>query len=839
MSSKLALLVLLPFTLDPAHAQCALDGAGPPQPHLTGFALCSTVWDPDGAGPLPQRLVVGGSYLLAGTQVSGSERRVMTWDGSTWESLGTGPGNNIAGGVSSLITFNGELIAGGSFTSAGGPNYIARWDGSAWQSLGTGFPTKVGQMALWNGNLVVAGFTGSGTTSSPVLGVWNGTTWSTLPAPPALDTPSAMVSFKGELMVAGAQHLPLMTQGVLERWNGSSWATTITTSGGIASMAVRVNLAVGGSDTLIVGGLFTNLGGTAVTNVARTNGAPSFAWSSIGGGLSSPCASLLVQNAGLNYTVIALTTSSMAPVMRYTTQSGTWTSIGGPSSSDIVLYAGSYHALLASGAGPHCERYNGSQWLPVLGPGIDGFVNAATRSGNDTVIGGTFAKISGVAMNGIARWDGSTFTPLGTGMVGSSVDALVTLDNGDIVAGGNFAGAGGVAVNHVARWNGSTWSAMGNGFDAPVHALCQMPNGDVIAGGSFTQEVGAPVLCSHVARWNGSSWSPMDFGMNDDVLALTVRSDGTLIAGGRFTQTMSTMFSLYHVARWTGTQWAGLGAGMNAPVHGLAARPNGDVVAVGEFTQASLQNVDRIARWNGSSWVSMGASSVAPGAVRAVHALANGDILAGRGFHLPSSPWAGISRWNGSTWSDFGSFALLDPYPSTPEFRTIVQGADGALVVGGVFSEADFTMAWSLASLRSTCMPTAASYGSGCSSASGPLSITADTLPWIGSAFRATTTGVAANSICLGIIGLSQLSIPLPALLPEGQPGCSLLVSLDMVLTLAPGPGTASSSFALANDPSLIGVPFFEQTIPFELDLAGALTAVRGSNALALVIGTL
>ena len=58
------------------------------------------------------------------------------------------------------------------------------------------------------------------------------------------------------------------------------------------------------------------------------------------------------------------------------------------------------------------------------------------------------------------------------------------------------------------------------------------------------------------------------------------------------------------------------------------------------------------------------------------------------------------------------------------------------------------------------------------------------------------------------------------------------------LLTLTQSPGTASSSFALANDPALIGVPFFQQTIPFEFDLAGAVTAVRGSNALSLVIGT-
>jgi len=455
------------------------------------------------------------------------------------------------------------------------------------------------------------------------------------------------------------------------------------------------------------------------------------------------------------------------------------------------------------------------------------------------VIGGTFAKISGATMNGIARWNGTTFTPLGTGMVGSSIDALVELDNGDIVAGGNFVAAGGVAVNHVARWNGTTWSPMGNGFDGPVHALCKMPNGDVIAGGAFTQEVGAPVLCSHVARWNGSSWSPMSFGMNDDVLALVVKSDGTLIAGGRFTQTMTTMFSLYYVARWTGTQWAGLGAAMNAPVHGLAARPNGDIVAVGEFTQASLQSVDRIARWNGSSWLPMGAASGNPGAVRAVHALANGDILAGRAFFQPGGATdTGISRWNGSTWIAFSY--LTSHLTSVPvEVRTIVQRADGAVVLGGNFHVAGHTMAHSLATLHSTCMPTAVAYGTGCSSAAGPLVITADTLPWISASFRTTTTGVAPGSLCLGVIGFGQTNLPLGLLLAEGQPDCSLLAAPDLTLLLTNGPGTAHSSLALANSAALLGAQFHQQTIPFEFDAGGVLVAVRGSNALTATIGWL
>jgi hypothetical protein len=117
--------------------------------------------------------------------------------------------------------------------------------------------------------------------------------------------------------------------------------------------------------------------------------------------------------------------------------------------------------------------------------------------------------------------------------------------------------------------------------------------------------------------------------------------------------------------------------------------------------------------------------------------------------------------------------------------------------------------------------------------------ISADTLPWLGAAFRTTTTGLAANSLCFGAIGFSQVAIPLASLVAEGQPGCTLLAAADIAFVLQSGPGTAHSSFALTNTPALLGVTFYQQTIPLEFGGSGALSAVRSSNALAATIGTL
>ena len=49
----------------------------------------------------------------------------------------------------------------------------------------------------WNGSLVAAGYTGSGASLAPVLRAWDGTTRSSLPAPPILQAPLALATHTG------------------------------------------------------------------------------------------------------------------------------------------------------------------------------------------------------------------------------------------------------------------------------------------------------------------------------------------------------------------------------------------------------------------------------------------------------------------------------------------------------------------------------------------------------------------------------------------------------------------------------------------------------------------
>src|SRR6266478_97630 len=118
---------------------------------------------------------------------------------------------------------------------------------------------------------------------------------------------------------------------------------------------------------------------------------------------------------------------------------------------------------------------------------------------------------------------------------GPRVEALAVLGS-DVYAGGLFTTAGGSAANYIAKWNGSSWSAVGSGMDYFVYALAV--SGSVLyVGGQFTTAGGS--AATNIAKWNGSSWSALGSGLGtsdsfDSVYALVV-SGSVLYAGGRFT----------------------------------------------------------------------------------------------------------------------------------------------------------------------------------------------------------------------------------------------------------------------------------------------------------------
>src|SRR5262249_38240963 len=150
--------------------------------------------------------------------------------------------------------------------------------------------------------------------------------------------------------------------------------------------------------------------------------------------------------------------------------------------------------------------------------------------------------------NAIATWNPATgqWSALGSGLTGPTnypeVYALAAMPNGDLIAGGNFYNAGGSLVRGLARWNGSGWTGIGSGVTSgnspgEVDALVVLPNGGLVVGGRFDRA--GSVAAINIARWDGAQWHAMASAMqpavdSPGVWALVVLPGGDLVAGGAF-----------------------------------------------------------------------------------------------------------------------------------------------------------------------------------------------------------------------------------------------------------------------------------------------------------------
>ncbi|MDO7873536.1 Ig-like domain-containing protein [Hymenobacter sp. ASUV-10] len=281
-------------------------------------------------------------------------------------------------------------------------------------------------------------------------------------------------------------------------------------------------------------------------------------------------------------------------------------------------------------------------------PGSDWPVYAVASSGTDVYIGGLFRVVGTTAANYVARWNGSTWSALGSG-VGGIVRALA-VSGSTVYAGGEFTTAGGAPANYVARWNGTTWSPLGTGTNSHVQALA-VSGSEVYAGGNFTTAGGAPAR--YIARWSGTAWSALGAGTNDAVRALALSGTDVYVAGS-FTQAGGAAAN--YIARWSGSAWSPLGAGLNSVVTALAASGS-DVYAAGYFSTAGAVSANRVARWNGTAWSALGAG-VGTGTEEAPRclALSGSTLYVGGDFSVAGGGAAkNVARWNGSGWSALGA----------------------------------------------------------------------------------------------------------------------------------------------------------------------------------------
>jgi hypothetical protein len=536
----------------------------------------------------------GGYFDQAG---GASANYVARWNGTVWSSLGGSTVNGVNGIVYALaVASNGDVYAGGSFTQAGGAaaSRVARWNGTGWNSLGSGAANGVNNtvyaLAAGNGGVYVGGyFDHAG--GMPMLSVaqWDGATWNPLDSGISLGVVALAVAANGDLYAGGYfNRAGSVSAGRIARWDGTRWNAL-----GAGLNNTVYALAVAGNGDVYAGGDFGQAGSVSASGLARWNGT---AWSALGLGVAGVSGQIHIVSAvavaGNGEVFAGGGFSQVAGATYFGIASWNGSNWNRPGAGPGLGVSGTIEALAVAGNGDvyaagsflraggtmarNVARWNGTAWASLgtgTANGIDLPVHTLAVAGNgDVYVGGYFRTAGGVPALNVAKWDGNRWSALGTGLTNplnnAVLFALAVAPNGDVYAGGSFTEAGGTAANNVARWNGTTWSALGAGAtngvsnttnNASVMALTMAGN-DLYVGGQFAQAGG--VAANNVARWNGTGWSPLGIsasnGVQGYVAALAVAANGDVYTGGGFTQAGG--IAANNVAKWNGTAWSPLGA---------------------------------------------------------------------------------------------------------------------------------------------------------------------------------------------------------------------------------------------------------------------------------------
>ncbi|MCC7015418.1 MAG: hypothetical protein IT454_22860 [Planctomycetes bacterium] len=629
---------------------------------LNGEVRALAVYD-IGSGP---ELYAGGTFYAVPSS------RVARWNGSGWSMVGSTMGNTVGPvSVDTLLVHDDgsgpALIAGGWFDSVDGMlvRNVARWNGSTWSAYGSGAVLSTFALCAYDdgsGPALFAGGINDYTNTGFIAKLDNQGAW-TIQGGAIDGTVGSLQAFddgSGSKLYVGGAIRSIAGSSVgdygIACWNGTTWSTPtggnglLCTDCGGAPIVRSMALYDDGSGTgLYVGGNFEFADVTRVDDIARLGPG---GWSALGAGK---------EPAGRVRVLRELDDGS------------------GP-----ALYAGGVFAGAGAVYSPLVARFDGSNWSAVGGGGaangeVRALVSYDDGSGPVLVASGTFTLIDGVPASRIARWNGVNWAEFGGGIVAAfgetHVSDLAVFDHGtgpQLYASGWFSSAGGTAVANIARWNGTSWQPLGAGTLGSPTAFAVYDSGSgpaLYVGLEFATVSGVPNVFG-IARWNGTAWSSVGGGLwnSSGARDLAVYDDGSgpaLYAIGNFTK--AAQLDVRGLARWNGTTWSGVGGGLtptatlgnSGSALGVFDEGGSSVLFAAGFADVASTSGEvfhGIARWNGSEWsdVNGGLSGAAPelggGTANIVpvdtFATFGGKLYIGGGFtQAGTSASAYLARW--------------------------------------------------------------------------------------------------------------------------------------------------------------------------------------------------
>lgn len=224
----------------------------------------------------------------------------------------------------------------------------------------------------------------------------------------------------------------------------------------------------------------------------------------------------------------------------------------------------------------------------------------------------------GSAIAGVFKWTGSDWEQMGGdfvpgGVAGASIYALCAHDDGrgggeQLYAAGRFGEVDGTPAIRIARWNGDTWSAVGTGLISTVWAMASTTEDEkpyLYAGGTFVATPsGFPIY-----YWDGFAWQHFAKQLHhlSDIGAPAVYAIASLgssvVFGGEFHRRAWDVgrWPADHIAVWNEAEvrWVELSGGTDGVVRGMCCHSGwlyvvGEFSCVGEQGQISARRIARV-----------------------------------------------------------------------------------------------------------------------------------------------------------------------------------------------------------------------------------------------------
>lgn len=274
----------------------------------------------------------------------------------------------------------------------------------------------------------------------------------------------------------------------------------------------------------------------------------------------------------------------------------------------------------------------------------------------------------------------------------------------------------------------------------------------------------------------------------------------------------------------------------NESIADLAALPDGGFVVAGTKSLAFGTNSRGVLEYFGAPPVYLRLETLEHRSyMTGIVTLPGGDVLVSGGFGslaIPFGPVVAAANQGCVRIAANGTFVpapaagLVDDASAFPNGDRLLIGR---MNVGSVHL---------VGRLTTPCPATASVGGVGCTGSGGANVLAARDLPWLGGVCTSIATGMPATGLALEVLGLGTAATPLAAILPQGQPGCTLLVTPDVLAAHVPNAGTVMTSLAIPNAAALVGATLHQQVVALELAAGGAITALTATNRLTLTIGS-